>query len=196
MVFMSQISFHPLTWQELHAKTFLLAKKIKASQEKFDRLVAINRGGAVITRILSDFLKLPTSGFTMVSYGGINEAEEPKVAEELKVDLAGERILLVDEITDSGRTFEVALEYLTQLKAAEIKTLAPFIKPKTSFKPDFWQVETEDWVIFPYEVRETIEDVQAMLRQQDQVESEQAESEVEAILDGFGFSAEMLAEFK
>lgn len=188
---MSQISFHPLTWQALHVEIFLLAKKIKASQEKFDRLVAINRGGAVTARILSDFLKLPTSGFTMVSYGGINEAEEPKVVEELKVDLAGERILLVDEIADSGRTFEVALEYLTQFKAVEIKTLAPFIKPKTSFKPDFWQVETADWVIFPYEVRETIEDVQAMLRQQGQTESK-----IEAILDDFGFSVEMLAEFK
>ena len=188
---MARVSFYPLTWQELHAEIFLLAKKIKATQEKFDRLVAINRGGAVTARILSDFLKLPTSGFTMVSYGGINEAEEPRVAEGLKVNLAGERILLIDEIADSGRTFEVALEYLTQLEAAEIKTLAPFIKPKTKFKPDFWQVETADWVIFPYEVRETIEDVQAMLRQQGQTELE-----IEAILDDFGFSAAMLAEFK
>lgn len=163
---MASISFYPLSWQEFHNDVFSLAQQILSKELKFDRLVCIERGGAVVTRFLSDFLKLPTSGFVMVSYKEFNQTSQPKIKEELAADIKGEKILLVDEIVDSGSTFRMALEYLETLKPQKIMTLAPYIKPTTKLKPDFWQVKTDRWVIFPYEVRETIQDLKEMLQKQ------------------------------
>ncbi len=169
---MSQISFSPLTWQQFHQDVFELAKKVGESGQKFDRIVCIDRGGAIVARFLSDFLNLKISGFVMVAYKEVGKLSQPKIMEELKVDIKGEKVLLVDEIIDSGSSFEIALDYLQKFQPQEIITLAPYIKPISRFKPDFWQVKTDEWVVFPYEVRETIKDVSKILRERGKSEAE------------------------
>ena len=180
---MSQISFKSLTWQQFHQDVFFLAQKVEQSGQKFDRIVCIDRGGAIVARFLSDFLGLKISSLVMVAYKEVGQLSEPKIKEELKADIKGEKILLVDEIIDSGSSFKVALEYLQKLHPQKITTLAPYIKPISKFKPDFWQVETDEWVVFPYEVRETIKDVSKILKKQGKTEEE-----IEKQILEFGFS--------
>ncbi len=169
---MSEISFLPITWSRLQQDVLTLAKKVRESDQEFDRLVCIERGGIIVSRLLSDFLKLPTSGFVMVSYKEFNQLSQPVIAEELKVDIHGERILLVDEIVDSGTTFRLALEYLQGCQPADIKTFAPYIKPTTKTEPDYWLVKTDQWVVFPYEVRETVEDLKELMCEKNLSEDE------------------------
>ena len=187
---MSRISFYPLTWKEFHQDVFALAKKVEESQQKFDRIVCIDRGGAVVARFLSDFLNLKISGLVMVAYKEIGKSSQPKIVENLVADIKDEKILLVDEIIDSGSSFEVAIEYLKKLQPREIKTLAPYIKPISRFKPDFWQVETSKWVVFPYEVRETIRDVSKILKEQ-----KKTPMEIKEQILKFGFNDEQLSYF-
>lgn len=163
---MSQISFLSLTWQQFHQDVFDLAKKVEESGQKFDRIICIDRGGAMVARFLSDFLGLKISSFVMVAYKEVGKLSHPKIMEELKADIKDEKVLLVDEIIDSGSSFEVALDYLQKFQPKEIMTLAPYVKPISRFEPDFWQVKTDKWVVFPYEVRETIKDVTKILREQ------------------------------
>jgi uncharacterized protein len=187
---MSQISFKPLSWQQFHQDVFELAKKVEASGQEFDRIVCIDRGGAIVARFLSDFLGLKISSFVMVAYKEIGKLSQPQIKEELKADIKGEKILLVDEIIDSGSSFEVAVEYLQKFQPQEIVTLAPYIKPISRLKPDFWQVETDEWVVFPYEVRETIRDVSRILRQQGKTDEE-----IEKQILEFGFNDEQVNYF-
>ena len=126
----------------------------------------------------------------MVAYKEVGQLSEPKIMEELKVDVKGERILLVDEIIDSGSSFEVALEYLQKLQPQEIVTLAPYIKPISRFKPDFWEVETDRWVVFPYEVKETISDVSRILQKEGQ-----SNAEIRQQILKFGFDEEQVSYF-
>lgn len=162
---MSEISFLPISWSRLQQDVLTLAKKVRESGQEFDRLVCIERGGTIISRLLSDFLKLPTSGFVMVSYKEFNQVSQPIIAEELKADIKGERILLVDEIVDSGTTLRLALKYLQESQPAEIKTFAPYIKPSTKTEPDYWLVKTDQWVVFPYEIRETVNDLRELMQE-------------------------------
>ncbi|MBT3250079.1 MAG: phosphoribosyltransferase [Candidatus Pacebacteria bacterium] len=187
---MSQISFLSLTWSQFHQDVFELAKKVEASGQKFDRIVCIDRGGAIVARFLSDFLGLKISSFVMVAYKEIGKLSQPKILEELKTSIKDEKILLVDEIIDSGSSFEAALEYLRKFQPQEIVTLAPYIKPISRFKPDFWQVETDQWVIFPYEVRETISDVSRILKKQGKIDEE-----IEKQISEFGFNDEQVSYF-
>ena len=184
------IEFYPLTWTQFHQDVFELAKKVKESEHQFERIVCIDRGGAMVARFLSDFLNLKISSFVMVAYKEVGKLSHPRIVEELKTDIEGEKVLVVDEIIDSGSSFEVALEYLQKFNPGEIITLAPYVKPISRFKPDFWQVETPKWVVFPYEVRETIKDVSKLLSEQGKTVAE-----IQKQLSEFGFNDEQLGYF-
>lgn len=153
------LKFFPVSWQELHNTCFELAKKIIDKNLKFDRIVCISRGGLIISRIFSDFLDLPISNFTIVSYVSLGKTGKPRVVEKLAVDIKNEKILLIDEIVDNGTTLKKAISYLQKFKPQTITTLAPVIKPWSNPKPDFWQIKTDKWAVFPYEIKETIRDV-------------------------------------
>lgn len=154
-----QIEFLPVSWEQLDEICFRLAKKILVKDFHFDRIICISRGGLIIARIFSDLLKLPISTFTIVSYVKVGETKKPKIVEPLRVDIKNEKILLVDEIIDHGTTLKKAISYLVNFSPQKIVSAIPFVKPWSNPLSDFWQIKTKKWVIFPYEVRETIEDL-------------------------------------
>lgn len=156
---MSEIKFYYLSWEKLHQLCFALLKKIEKRKLQFDRIICIARGGMVVARIFSDFLDLPISNFTIVSYIRVGRSSKPKVIEPLGVEIKNEKILLVDEIIDHGVTLKKAIAYLQRFRPKKIISLAPIIKPWATIEPDFWQLKISKWVIFPYEIRETIEDM-------------------------------------
>ncbi len=169
---MSKIKFYFITWKDLHETCFKLAKKILDGKLEFDRIVCISRGGLIIARIFSDFLNLPISNFTIVSYVSVGKTGKPKIVEKLAVDIKNEKILLIDEVVDNGTTLKKAVSYLKTFSPKKITTLVPYIKPWSSLKPDFWQVKTDEWIIFPYEVKESINDLVKMFQKQNKSEKE------------------------
>jgi hypothetical protein len=148
--------FEYISWGDYHRLTFQMAQEIEKRRLRLDKLVVISRGGAVVGRLLSDFLELPIRYITIVAYGAINKPKKPKIVEGLNTTVDNETVLLVDEIADSGATFKTAIEHLRKHQAAKIYTAALIIKPHTQPRPDFYTHTSDKWVVFPYEVRETI----------------------------------------
>jgi len=74
----------------------------------------------------------------------------------LKAHIRDKRILLVDDIADSGRTLKRAIGYLKRFRPKTIATVTMFYKPRSAFKPDYFAEQTDKWVIFPHEHTETI----------------------------------------
>ncbi len=148
--------FHFIDTKQFFQASLVLAEKIKATQQTFDYVIAINRGGAVLGRYLSDLLDIQMGAFAMASYVGINLRKELKITQELNLDLKDKKILVVDEICDTGNTFIKALHYLEQFQPQDIKTASLVVKSHAVYKPDFLVTEIDKWVVFPYEMRETI----------------------------------------
>lgn len=69
-------ALHFISWENFHTSSFELAKKIQDSGEKFDTIVAISRGGLVLARILSDFLKLGIYNIAIESYLDIDQKKK------------------------------------------------------------------------------------------------------------------------
>lgn len=176
--------FQYISWLKLHELCFGLLKRIKEKNIEFDRIVCVSRGGLVVARIFSDFLNLPISNFTIVSYVSVGKTGTPKIIEALAADIKNEKILLIDEIVDHGTTLKKALSYLGKFKPKSITSLVPVIKPWTKLKPDFWALETDKWVVFAYEVRETINDLVKIWRKEDVEEKEMKERLVKIGLPG------------
>src|SRR5579871_2057074 len=143
------MEFKRITWDQLEKDCIKLAKKIDGTAEKVDEIVCISRGGLVVSRMLSDLLDLKISSITIESYENAKQEKEPVVTQFLPQHYKNETILLVDEVSDTGKTFERALSYLKTLPIKKIYTVAPYIKPHTKFIPDFWVVEMDGWFIYP-----------------------------------------------
>lgn len=152
---MPQLTFSKISWQQLEADCIELAQKMKNIQ--IDTIVAISRGGLVAARILSDLLKIPISHITISSYDDLKQSREPEVTEVPSTNFQEKTILIVDEVSDSGETFVRALQFFEDKKIKKSFTLAPYIKQHTKYTPDFYVHSTNNWIIFPYELRETFE---------------------------------------
>jgi hypoxanthine phosphoribosyltransferase len=146
-------NFVKITWQKLEKDCINLSSKLK--EKKLDRIVAISRGGLVVARIFSDLLSIPISHITIESYKDLKQDKKPIITELPSRIFHNQTILIVDEISDSGRTFERALGYFQRFENIKIYTLAPYIKPNTKYIPHYYKEKIDGWIIFPYEIQET-----------------------------------------
>lgn len=145
-----------ITWPEYHLLAQKLAAAIMNHSGNFDEIVAVSRGGMTLGHMLSDLLQLPVSTFAIQSYKDIETRGVVTVTQEIGKPIAGKRVLLVDDVSDSGKTFNRALEYLKTYKPKDITSVAIFMKPTSIFRPDYFVKQTDKWIIFPYEPTETI----------------------------------------
>lgn len=166
------MKFLSLSWQQLHKDTLTLTKKVGASEQKFDLIVAIARGGMTIAQILSDFLSLPVATFTVSSYKDLRQESSSEVSFHVGGDLKNKRVLLVDDVSDTGKTFERGVAYLHKLGAASITTASLLVKPQSKYVPDFFVKKTSAWIVFPYEVKETILSVKKMMEKENKTVDE------------------------
>ena len=127
-------------------------------------LVGIMRGAAPILDILSRILKLPIAYIVIQSYSGTkieDQQGELMFAREIS-SLAKnedfERVLLVDDLSDTGLTLNKSIEWLKKYEPIknfikEVKTACLWKKKSSSFEPDFCPVklESDPWIVQPTE---------------------------------------------
>jgi len=158
------MKYHSVSWKQLHALTHSLTEKIIKKNIRPDLIVGVARGGLTIAHIASDFLKLPVASFTISSYKDFKQQELSDISYHVGGDLKGKHILLIDDISDTGKTFIRGKKYLSDLGATNITTASPFIRVGSKYTPDFYAKKMiDEWVVFPYDMRETVESIQSSL---------------------------------
>lgn len=153
------IAFSRLTFDDIVAMTEDLAGQIIDSGEQFDRIIPLANGGLTMARHLSDLVNIPKISVMQTSYySGVNERlERPIIVQDIQTDIQGEKILLFEDVVDTGETIAFACEHLYNRGAEVIKVATQTTKPHTKVQPDWAAAEFRSWLIFPYETRETIE---------------------------------------
>lgn len=110
---------------------------LKLQNKHYSAIHGLPRGGLSIAVHLSHFLELPL--ITNISmYTPMNLKEE------------NDKLLVVDDIIDSGRTFERFSEIAT-IRKIKYETAVLYYKPFSEHIPDVYIRETEDWIVFPWE---------------------------------------------
>lgn len=160
---MKALTFHDqayefYNWETLGEDIFVLAKKIIESGQKFDRIIALAKGGLTFSRSLVDYLEVEdVSSIQIQFYTGIGTTfKTPVITQSLPVSIKGENILIFDDIVDRGETMKLAVDYINYHGAKSIVTSTLIEKPWSHFKTDFYARNSEAWVIYPNEIRETI----------------------------------------
>ena len=145
-----------LKWPEIVNLCYGLREKIK--DEDFDIFIGISRGGLVPVRLLADMLDEYNVDVVKVElYTDIGErADRPIITIPLTKEVKGKRVLLVDDIADSGLSSKAAVEHVQSCGAKDVKLACLMTKPTSIIEPDYYVEATDKWVIFPWEFHETL----------------------------------------
>jgi len=158
------LKFIAPSWDEILSKSIRLAEKIrKGEKNQFDCIVGISRGGLALTRIMSDLLDVQDVMITKCEYyTDIGEkSKKPVITQKIQGSIVGKKVLVVDDVADSGESLIVIREYLLSKRPAEAKIATIFIKPWCKLIPDYYTAKTDAWIIFPWEYYEAIKSLSA-----------------------------------
>jgi hypoxanthine phosphoribosyltransferase len=185
------LTFETVDWDHVYSLLLEIADRVKERGFEPDVIVGISRGGLLPARILSDLLDNPHLANIKVDfYVDVYQTKEaPVITQPVSTSVKDKRVLVVDDITDSGQSFRLVWETLVQ-EATEVKSVTLYHKPWSCFTPDIYARETEAWVIFPWEYRETIKKLGKRL-----LEEGKSLVEVEAALVGIGLKAPLVRRF-
>lgn len=144
-----------ISWGEVHRLTHRLAAALTAADYLPDAIVAIGRGGYIPARLLADLLDIfDLSSFKIEHYTeGARRTPRARVRYPLCAELAGKRVLIVDDVSDTGETFALALEHVrSRAKPCEIRTAALHHKTVSSFEPDYYahRITKWRWLVYPW----------------------------------------------
>ncbi|NTU74086.1 hypothetical protein HGB07_08150 [Candidatus Roizmanbacteria bacterium] len=132
-----------MNWDLFSQKMTDLSVKVNVTP---DIIVGITRGGLIPARLLSSLLKVKSMYCLSVEKQG----EERKVMTEITADLAGKKIVLVEDMLETGRSLGVAKKYL-EGKGATVYTACLFVMPQSEVAPDFSLDEVNEVIHFPWE---------------------------------------------
>ncbi len=147
---------------DLVRDSFDLARRIYDSGFVPDVLLVLWRGGTPVGIVIHEFLlfKGIDTYHTAVkaeSYVGIEERVEPRIEHiehVLERVTAQSRVLVIDDIFDSGATMRKVVDELGA-HVAELKIATLYYKPganTTGITPDFYGRKTDRWIVFPHEL--------------------------------------------
>ena len=181
-----------LTWMDVQRLSEDLADQIAESGFTPDIIVAVSRGGFDPARILSDELNIRSlASLQVIYYAGVNErSDEPQVKYPLNADISGLNVLVVDDVADSGNSLRVVKKYVESLGPREVRIATLHYKPWSNFKPDYFAESAEKWIIYPWEPRESIEDIREKL-----LSEGVSEEELAVKLTEIGFTGKQVRRF-
>ena len=154
---MANTEYEVPTWNQTYELLLDQAEKIRKTYQP-DVIIGVARGGLVPARILTDLLEAPQVATIRIEfYTDIAQPSiQPILKQSLTIPVNGKKCLIVDDISDSGQSLKLAKQHLTEKGALEVKIATLYAKPTTQTVPDFVEKTTERWVVFPWEIKETL----------------------------------------
>jgi hypoxanthine phosphoribosyltransferase len=141
-----------LTWEQLDG---LVARLAGAVGREHDIVLAISRGGLVPAGMLAYRLELRqilVAGVEFYKADGGTHPEPQFLQFPDDVQLAGRRVLVVDEVWETGETMAAVLARVRSAGGLPMSAVLHY-KPgrsRVDERPDHWAAEVEDWVRYPY----------------------------------------------
>ncbi len=154
-----------ISWERFYDLSRQLARTIHSSWFRPDIIVAIGRGGYLPARIVSDYLNVfDLASLKIEHYYAVHRQKLARIRYPLTAEVEGRRVLLVDDVTDSGETFHLASRHLRERgEPAELKTAVLHHKSVSDFAPDYYaeEVTAWRWIVYPWAL---IEDLGGFLK--------------------------------
>src|SRR3954468_8146696 len=148
-----------MSWADLGAGGRDLAEAVAADGYRPDMILGIARGGLLVAGALGYALGIKNR-FTMnvEFYTGIDKRLElPMILPPVPdlVDFAETRVLIADDVADTGATLQLVQEFC-EGKVAEVRCAVLYEKPRSSVKCEYVWRRTDRWITFPWSADEPV----------------------------------------
>ncbi|MEH2272891.1 MAG: phosphoribosyltransferase [Nostoc sp.] len=149
-----------VSWSDYHQKIEQLAIQIYESGWEFNQIICLARGGLRVGDILSRIYQQPLAILATSSYSGPGKQQRSKIIFShhltMTAEKLGSRILLVDDLVDSGITLQQTIPWLKQNNDSpieELHTAVLWYKACSVIKPDYYVDYLADnpWIHQPFE---------------------------------------------
>lgn len=159
-----------LTWQGFGDACRQIAQQIADSGWMPDLIVAIARGGMLPAGAISYALGVKANGAINVEfYTGVGKTMlEPEILEPYMdiSSLEGKRVLIVDDVADSGKTLKLIMDLIAKeglsmgsdSAKVDARSATIYLKPTSIIKPDYVFKQTDKWINFPWSVLPPVTD--------------------------------------
>ena len=153
-----------VSWDQYNAQIERLALNVYESGYGFNQIICIARGGMRVGDVLSRIFDKPLAILSTHSYAaeGGTIRGELVIAEHMTLSSPqlGERVLLVDDMVDSGVTLAAVHKTLPQRWPVirSCRTAVLWWKACSAFRPDFYVDYLADnpWIHQPFEIYDTL----------------------------------------
>ena len=144
-----------LTYETFGTAVQELAQQVVDDGFEPDLILSIARGGLGLGMGLGYALDVKNlSAVNVEFYTGIDERLDVPIMlppTPDAVDLAGLKVLIADDVADTGRTLEIVRDYVAG-HVAEARIAVIYEKPWTVVRPEYAWRRTEAWIDFPWSV--------------------------------------------
>ena len=153
-----------MTWDDLGDGARELATLVHDDGYRPDMVLAIARGGMLVAAALGYALGVKNT-FTMnvEFYTGIDaRLDMPMILPPVPdlVDFQETRVLIVDDVADTGATLALVREFCAG-KVAEARCAVLYEKPQSSVRCEYVWRRTDRWITFPWSARDPVGAVEA-----------------------------------
>jgi hypoxanthine phosphoribosyltransferase len=155
---MPETEFFEMSWEFFGELCRVLAVKVARSGYRPDLVVGIAKAGVIPGAVVASILQCDFYSLKISRDTGVERVRaRPKIFSAAPREAAKKNVLIVDEICTSGETLRIAMNALRQVGPAEIHTATSLVK-HGGYRPDFYALETENTVIFPWDRQVVTED--------------------------------------
>src|SRR3989441_1515260 len=145
-------------WDEIYHMLLDLAQQIRKDEYKPEVIVGVSRGGWPPARVMSDLLQNPNLANLRVEFYkdiGVRN-KKPRITQPVTMEVVGKRVLVVDDVSDTGHSLRVAANHLRRKPVKELRVCTIYMKPQSIYRPDYYSRTTRKWIIFPWERLEAV----------------------------------------
>ncbi|HTT25678.1 MAG TPA: phosphoribosyltransferase [Thermoplasmata archaeon] len=144
------------TWADLEAWSDDLARQIRAARAVPETLVALTRGGWVPARLLADRLGIRRLLAVRAQHWGVTARPDgqAELTEGLAHSVAGQHVLVIDDIADTGESLRLAVDHVRAAGPARLESATCLCIAHAKFRPTYVAEEIPKegwvWIVFPW----------------------------------------------
>lgn len=151
-------------WDYIYRLCRNISMDIRSSGYKPDVIVALARGGWFAGRVLCDFLNLSDLISLKIEHytGTANAMDGPRIRYPVDEDMIrGKNVLIVDDISDTGKSMIFAKEYVLKYSPKEVRTATLQHLLCSEMKSDYVGEALDEWawVVYPWNFVEDMCDI-------------------------------------
>ncbi|BDB98856.1 MAG: phosphoribosyltransferase [Saccharolobus sp.] len=147
------VEYYVPSWEEIEDAIFYIGESLVKNNYIPDVIIAILTGGMIPAKLLSDLLDIKVIRYIDIKfYRSVGKTESKPVIRSVYTDsLEGKKVLIVDDVADTGETLEAVSNVITMFSPLKVMTATLYLKPWSKRIPDFYYKQIDKWIIFPWD---------------------------------------------